>query len=394
MRLAELIRERQSVARLVAVLLLALAVGVLVGAIAEGGGGTRTVTVDGTLGPHAKRTARQVAATTPLPAVRAVAPSVSDGEPHAGPDPSSSSAGWRGPLTAALEKGVDLAKRDGGMAAAAVWVDDWSSPVVIGPDRPDRMWSISKPVAAIATLQASNGSLSANVNDAMIASIQRSDNCSERGVVLTLQRLAGGNPDTAARRFDDTLEEAGVQSSGPLQILPASEAGTECLHRLESSGISGTSDSAPGFGTYSWTLRDAVSFAHALADGRYGGAGETVLALMRLHKDYGLEPDSTADYTSPLDWPPSGGTFPAVWHPAYKGGWGGHASRPGFPKGDFMAAQIVVLDLGGHRVALAARFWPSREPSSDDPGVTPAPQALHGLFDQVQETLAGLQHHG
>ena len=389
MRLPELIRTRRPAKDFVAVLVGALAVGLLLGAVADGGVGTQTVTIDGTIGPHTNRTATKTAAAAPV--VSTPAPSASSTHTVSDPPRSSSSSNWRAPLTAALKEGVQVAESYGGSAAAAAWVEGWSSPIVIGPDKPDRMWSISKPVAAIATLKADGDTASAGVMRAMTAAIQTSDNCGERAVVLTLQHQAGAN---APGRFDDTLALAGVRPRGPLQILPWTEDGPDCLGLIRNWGVGGLYESAPGFGTYSWTLADAVRFAHALADGTDGAAGATVLRLMRLQKAYTLEPGSPANYTSRLDWPPSGGTFPAAWDPAYKGGWGGHGPRPGFPNGDFMSAQIVVLDVGGHRVALAARFWPDREPSSDDPGRTPAPPALHSLFDQVQQTLTGLEHEG
>jgi hypothetical protein len=227
------------------------------------------------------------------------------------------------------------------------------------------------------------------VGDAMTAAIQRSDNCAERGVVLTLQGLPGADAKT---RFDDVLARAGVTPIGPLQSLPYSEDGVLCPHVLQGWGIGHVYDPADAFGTYSWTLRDAVAFAHAIAADDYGQSGDHLLRLMRLHKKYGLEPDATADYSGRLDLPPSGGTFPAIWHPAYKGGWGGHAPRPGFPGGDFMASQIVVLNVGGQSVALAARFWPNETPSSDDPGKTMAPQALQAIFTRVKDVLATLPH--
>lgn len=294
---------------------------------------------------------------------------------------------WRSALAGGLRMGVRAADRDGGTAAAAVWVVGWPSPMVAGDDRTDRMWSISKAVAAIATLQAYDNSPPTGVREAMTAAIQRSDNCAERGVVLTLQDVGGADAKT---RFDDVLARAGVAPVGPLQRLPYSEDGVSCPHDLQTWGIGHVYDSAEGFGTYSWTLRDAVAFAHALAAGDYGRPGASLLRLMRLHKEYGLEPDATADYSSRLDTPPSGGTFPAAWEPAYKGGWGGHAPRSGFPAGDFMAAQIVVVHVGGEWVALAARFWPSQTPTSDDPGRTTAPQALHEIFAHVQGSLETL----
>lgn len=379
MRTARLIGTRKRGRRLTIVAATTLAVGGVLGLTLAGRG-------DGVAKSGSARPARVKPDRTP-----AAPPSGKHTTSVAG-DPAPTRAtgaadAWRQPLSRALADGVQAAARDGGSAGAAAWVVGWNAPIVAGNDRLDRMWSISKPVAAVATLQAYHDSPPPGVDEALTAAIQRSDNCAERGVVLTLQAAPGAD---AAVRFDDVLSRAGVRPVGPLQILPASEDGAYCPPLLEGWGIVGISDSAPGFGTYSWTLRDAVSFAHALAGGEYGRSGATVLQAMQLQKRYGLEQDSTSDYTAPLDWPPSGGTFPAKWDPAYKGGWGGHAPRAGFPAGDFMAAQIVVVHVGGYSVALAARFWPSREPTSDDPGITAAPRALHDLFARVQKTLAAL----
>ena len=92
---------------------------------------------------------------------------------------------WRAPLAQALAGGVRAAERDGGSAAAAAWVVGWGAPIVVGDDRLDRMWSISKPVAAIATLEAYHDSPASGLDQALTAAIQRSDNCAERGVVLS-----------------------------------------------------------------------------------------------------------------------------------------------------------------------------------------------------------------
>ena len=95
---------------------------------------------------------------------------------------------------------------------------------------------------------------------------------------------------------------------------------------------------------------------------------------------------SPTDYTASLNDPPSGGTFPREWAAAYKGGWGGHRMNPP----NFRAAEIVVLNVGTHTVAVAAIFRPTVQPRSDDPGVTHAPQALQALFSTIEQTITEL----
>ena len=295
---------------------------------------------------------------------------------------------WKVPLAEALRRGVDAAAAYGGKAEVGLWLDNDEIPIEVGEQLgPGRLWSLSKPVAAVAAIEAADGrggptpALMAAVTDA----ITKSDNCGQREVVLDLQQREGGI-DGAQAAFGAVLKRAGVTLSTKPQRAAVS-ATSACRSYLSTNGgeITDPFGTALQFGTDEWTLHDAVLFAHALANGTYERAGEVVLGLMRQPKDRpaGASP---ADYTASLDDPPSGGRFPPEWAPAYKGGWGGHSLSPP----DFRASAIVVLDVGGHKVALAAVFRPTMQPHSDDPGVTPAPQALSALFASVEQTLADL----
>ncbi len=97
----------------------------------------------------------------------------------------------------ALERGVAQARDLDGHVQAAVWVDDWPAPIAVGDDlrRPLRMWSLAKPVEAVAALQFASRKrvqLTAGFTLAMERALRRSENCSARRIVLELEQLAGG----------------------------------------------------------------------------------------------------------------------------------------------------------------------------------------------------------
>lgn len=294
-------------------------------------------------------------------------------------------AAWRGPLDIALLHGVEAAEGYGGLASAAIWVQGWPGPVVHGDaSRLGRLWSVSKPVTAIAAGLLTSGHFGQPLYGAMTDAITRSDNCAQRRVVLGLQQLAGSKP-RAVNDFTKVLELGSVTLHSEYQIGSISED-QDCIPYLQANRgtVSDPLQPALEFGVYTWNVVDAVSFAHALAIGTYGRSGSAVLHLMRLPKQYALAPTSHDDYTSALDRPPSGGDFPASWRPGYKGGWGGSQ------QGDFLAEQIVDLDLGGHAVSLAAMFWPSAPAPSDDPGRGVSPAALEALLSTVRMRLEHL----
>lgn len=292
----------------------------------------------------------------------------------------------RSRVRSALRKGVQRGNEDGGLLGAAVLAQGWQRPIVVGNSGTYRLWSVSKPVAAVAVLveaAATKQRAGRGVEQAMLDAITRSDNCAARRVVVALQQLSGGaaGADVAFRRV---LAMAGASTNGDATPAPYVADDASCDRYLAhvAGGLNRAQLEAPALqlGTYEWGVRDEVRFAYALGSGTYGSAGAEVLRLMRRQKARALE-GTPLDYTSSLDLPPSGGRFPEAWAPAYKGGWGGH------DQDNFIAEQIVILDVDGQTVALAAVFRPNVQPPSDDPGRTPAPRAMETLFRSFRRAL-------
>jgi hypothetical protein len=288
-------------------------------------------------------------------------------------------------LAAAVKEGVGAAVRHGGSVEAGVWLDGAPTPTIVGDVGAGRVWSLSKPVAAVALLEKTSGLLEPDVVSAMSDAIVQSSNCGQRRVIVELQARSGGI-DQAEAAFNDVLRRAGVTITTRPQRATA-DADPTCRAYLQSHRSPGVNPFglALQFGTDSWRLRDALSFAHALSTGVYGSAGQRVLQLMREPKTRAAE-SHPGDYTAPLNAPPSGGTFPAGWTAAYKGGWGGRTMTPP----DYRATQIIVLRVAGHGLAVAATFRPSTPPASDDPGRSAAPAALAAVFSSVQRSLIDL----
>lgn len=290
----------------------------------------------------------------------------------------------RGRLSDTLTDAITAADSLGGHASVALWLDGWSTPIVAGADpwAYGRMWSMSKPVAAIAAYEAAeeqDHTLTPALVTAMTDAITRSDNCGERRVILGIQQMTGGLAGTLST-FDGVLAQAGVTPSQTPQRDGLSEP--TCLPYLQKRAPTATPDAvAWQFGTERWTVRQAVAFSHALAIGAYGRAGKFVLGLMATPKQPELAAleGPSGDHIANLQW--GAGSAFAPWHPAYKPGWGGSQQH------DFLAGQIVVLQDAHPSVALAAMFRPTVEPLDDDVGATAAPQALEALFGRIREAL-------
>jgi hypothetical protein len=277
----------------------------------------------------------------------------------------------------ALERTVKAADALGGASQVALWKEGWRAPVVAGdaPDRPMRMWSISKAATAIAVFKAAS-----KPSEAMLTSIQRaltrSENCAQRRVVLGLQALEHGVGGAEAA-VADVLARAGAR----VKVHPEAQAPEQICLAYLAKHRNGIDINAPAalLGTVQWTLDDAVRFAMALGDGRYGAAGDRVLAYMSLPKRPSEDPGATM--TAPAQWG-AGVALAGLDALAYKGGWGGSSSKT------YMAAQIAVATIGGRRVAMAAAFHPTRQPATDDPGLTKAPAALETLFRAAAQVAA------
>jgi hypothetical protein len=286
----------------------------------------------------------------------------------------------------ALGPAVSQAHLLGGSVQVAIWVEGWPRPIALGDDlsKPMRMWSMAKPVEAIASMSSAAHDavqLSAGFAVAMQRALQRSENCSARRMVLELQRLSGGTHGARAA-FGAVLRKAGAypivatQEDGPAE----QSADCEAFLTRHQSGLRVADSEAVLFGTSLWTVTDAVRFAHALADGTYGTAGTAVLAQMTERKEPSEEPGATL--TADPQW---GAGLAFHGYPvAYKAGWGG--SR----QGTFLAGQFAVVTVRGSRVAVAAMFHPRSQPQIDDPGETQAPLALNEIFTTVASTFPQL----
>jgi hypothetical protein len=338
-------------------------------------GGTQTVTV---------RAAATASPTANHPARSAGSEKSTGASVGSGSDGRQYLQQWRIPLENALQRGVYAADQRGGTAAAAIWVAGWPGPLVAGDTTTvDRIWSMSKPVASIALLksiEALGDIPPASVTTAIHWAITASDNCAMRYIEFSLEQEAGSD---ALSRFQSVLHQAGIDRTETVPAEPYAACDDEQLPW----GAVAADVQTLEFGTYTWTITDAVRFAHALITGVYGQAGQLVASEMRLRKQR-AKLSTPEDYTSPLYEPPSGGdVFPASWQPGFKGGWGGSTHA------DFLAGQIVILNIRGVQVALAAEFWPSQEPVSgdDNPGNTHAPAALEDLFGEVSSELRQLE---
>lgn len=290
----------------------------------------------------------------------------------------------RNSLQSALGDAVAAGDAFGGHTSVALWLNGWSSPIVVGAGTPTygRMWSMSKPVAVIATYEAAQRQgevFGASLVTAATDAITRSDNCAERRIILGLQQLTGGLA-PALSAFDEVLAQAGDMEARTPERATLSEP--TCLAYFRQRAPTNIPNAeAWEFGTDEWTVAQAAGFAHALAEGVYGSAGKFALTLMAMPKRAALTSieGPSGDHIANLQW--GAGTVFAPWHPAYKPGWGGSQQD------DFLTGQIVVLESADPPVAIAARFYPTEEPPTDDVGATPGPVALEAMFDRIREAL-------
>ena len=190
---------------------------------------------------------------------------------------------WRSALTDALEAGRREADALGGSTDAAIWASGWSAPVISGdPTRRARLWSMFKPIAALAALKAAatagTPGGSSETRAAIELALRRSDNCAARRMMLSLQQLSGG-PSAAGEQVRAILTSAGAGAEIATSTGPADQV---CRPYLQASKNI-DQPLAPGLqlGTSTWSVRDAVGFAHALASGFYGADGAKVQAWMR-----------------------------------------------------------------------------------------------------------------
>ena len=306
------------------------------------------------------------------------------GEEADSPARSPATTRWRRALADALAAGRREADALGGSTDAAIWASGWPTPVISGdPARRARLWSMFKPIAALAALRAAAAAGapggSSETRAAMKLALSRSDNCAARRMVLSLQQLSGG-ASAAGEQVRAILTSGGSQAEIATSTGPADEV---CRAYLRAS--KNLDDPlAPGLqlGTSTWNVRDAVAFAHALASGFYGSDGAQIAALMRLPKSRAAQVPASQYTVDDPEW--GAGRALRGRDPAFKGGWGGTQQDR------FVAGQIATFDVGRVRIAMAVYFHPNEQPTLDDPGQTAAPAALEAVFGRIDRALRRL----
>jgi hypothetical protein len=288
-------------------------------------------------------------------------------------DPGTAATRQRAALRRALLAGRRKAEAMGGTVEAAVMAPGWSEPVVVGDGgRYMRMWSMAKPVTAVALRLTMGDAVPREVELAMRGALTRSENCAQRRVILELKRQSGG-PREARRALSRVLKIAGGGAHiEPSAVPPA----PDCRNYLVQHGADLKNPLAPALqlGVSEWTVRDAVSFASALMNGRFDDAGEAVLAEMKRPKAKSREVPA-----GQLKMDPAFGAGKAIPGAFYKAGWGGVDS------GDYLAGQLGILP--DRSLAFAVMFHPAQQPPSEDPGLTAADEAIQAVVRPVAKAM-------
>lgn len=294
----------------------------------------------------------------------------------------------RSSLRHALEAGVADADRLGGVTAAAVWERSWQAPIAAGAiERRWRMWSTSKPVVGLTLLrlleredEQPSPALKLAIRDA----IQRSENCRQRRVVLTLQNSLGGRP-AAEEALEQTLSQAG--STTAKLSRQHIEPDPKCVDYVSTAPeIKDPSGDALPMGVATWTASDAVAFVHHLAASPNEPANAQMLSYMRLPKRRSRELQVQTDYSARTDWG-AGRVFKGM-DPAYKAGWGGTR------QGNFIVSQIVDVETEAGQYAIAVEYAPDAQPGLDDPGRTVGPEAVEAVLRSVRRSIQGFSKSG
>lgn len=280
-----------------------------------------------------------------------------------------------------LALGTARAAALGAQVRAGAWILGQPQPVFAGDDlnRRMRLWSMSKPFAAIVALRAIKPR-PAWLEPALEDLIMRSENCPMRELMVELQRRSGSVAAVrsdlaklfAAGGADDTAIAAEVEPPDP-----------DCRERLERDGIPLPGTEALLMGISTWRIDDAVRMTHALASGRFGVEGDRLLALMRRPKAASEEIADPGEYTADPAWGAAlalGGL-----DPAYKPGWGGTL------QGEFMVGQLVVVPAASPAMAIAVTVHPDLQPDVDDPGRTIGPQAVEAVLRSVRPLIPRLE---
>lgn len=292
-------------------------------------------------------------------------------------------------LNAALLRGISKVHASGSAVQAAVWVEGADMPVIAGDalDQPMRPWSMVRVATTIAAYRAAVASgqpgPSPTMTEAMRGTIVRAENCRHHRLVLGLQELAGGR-EAARAAVAKVFSDAGAEGFEVADQQGRAEPYCDAYLTQAGDGLKDPTGTVVQFGTSSWTISDAIDFAHSLGAGVFGDAGRFVLDLMREPKQTNRDSEVASDYAAPLDW--GAGRVLERWDPAYKGGWGG-AHRPV----KYVAGQIAVVTVADRNVAIAAVIHPATEPTSDDPRRAGVIEPIEAIFNEIAEqfTAAG-----
>lgn len=210
----------------------------------------------------------------------------------AAPPPADVALPKAGALYAALSAAVGEVQQRYGRAQIAVMADSWRAPLIAGSgaNAPMRLWSLSKPVTA-ATLLRIRAAQRIPIADQlpyMQRALERSDNCAQREMNLTLQDELGGVAQAAAA-IRQTVALTGAHLN--TTVDQTDNLGSACIttaYRGIPSADAARVALLPG--TSTWTVTDALRFIHGLASGtldRPGGSASVsgvLLPLLRAPK--------------------------------------------------------------------------------------------------------------
>jgi hypothetical protein len=317
-------------------------------------------------------------------------------------EPRSGSAGGNSPSDplvisrVSLERSMapaiaDVSRHDG-TVQAAVMLDTWHRPLVLGEQltNPMRLWSLSKAIVAVALLRERErlGIHDDGLEPYLERALERSDNCAMRELTVDLQDAAGGI--AGARR---AIAEVVTLAGGTINIETAQtdREGAVCLSPSYR-------DLTPGFakrtallaGTATWTIADAIDFIHGLEAGtadlpEQPSVSRLVLNLMRDPKRPSREPSAGKLVATP-SWGAGEVFASSCWRLAYKGGWGGAQAH--IP---WLATQMGAVGLPkGHTLAFVLAVHPYEQPIDDDPGHTTAPQGISHVLAALRRRLSAL----
>ncbi len=324
--------------------------------------------------------------TDPAVAGRSAVP----GEPVGGGAEAGSPEGEIASMRATLDRSAAAAgKKFKGEVEAAVLKQGWPAPVGVNADGKHKLWSLAKPVVAVALIEVG---AERGVPDYMRSALTGSSNCGQRIAVNALQekKKSPGRTVDAVQRM---LGQAGISVDPPTEIDTPADGDLAC-DGFPPEQVEGTDGVAPKFGTSRWTTIDAARFAAALAEGEsgpYPRSAEAVMRVMRAPKEASPDvgalstpeaPDRADDWD--FDWG-AGAAFPR-WKPAFKSGWGGVSSDDRGSR--YLASQLAALDVEGAPVGVAVTFYPDAQPVDDAIGRSEEQLAIEFVMKRIGRQLA------